>query len=176
MARYVGIRRSGFSLIELMIVIAILGIVAAIAIPAYGDYVIRAKVSGMINAVELVKQAVSEYRVVNGNLDDIDPADAEATFTALGLEDPTDLSDAITEVLFAKKDNNYMAIAICGSTAGQGTLAADTVDIYFTGVFSPSGMKWSCAYAGNSKFVPSSCRVLYVPATFGTLPTACAHS
>lgn len=176
MARYFTSNKTGFSLIELMIVIAILGIVAAIAIPAYGDYIIRAKVSGMVNAVDVVKQAVSEYRGVNGNYAEIDPTDSVATFEALGITDPTDLSDAIGQIQFAKKDDDYMAIAICGSTVGQGTADADTVDVYFTGFYSASGMKWSCAYDGSSKFVPSSCRTLYVPATFGTLDAECDHT
>ncbi len=176
MTRYFSITRHGFSLIELMIVIAILGIVSAIAVPAYGDYIIRAKVAGMINSADVVKQAVSEYRGVNGNLVEIDPADAVATFKAIGISDPTDLSEAIGEIKFAKKDNDYMAIAICGSTVGQGAAELDTVDVYFTGVYAASGMKWSCAYEGNSKFVPSSCRTLYVPATFGTLDAECDHT
>lgn len=167
--------KRGFSLIELMIVIAILGIVAAIAIPAYGDYIIRAKVSGMIGAVDTVKHSVAEYRGVNGNLAEIDPADPDATFTALGIDDPTDLSDAINSIEFTKVDDDYMAIVICGSTVGQGTPADDTVDIYFTGVYSDSGMKWGCAYEGSSKYVPSSCRILYDPDTFGELDTACVH-
>lgn len=169
------VRKQGFSLIELMIVIAILGIVAAIAIPAYGDYIIRAKVSGMINSADSLKQSVAEYRLVNGNLAEIDPADPVATLTALGVSDPSILSDAIDSVQFTKADDNNMSIAICGSTLGQGTASADTVDIYFTGIFYNSGMKWGCAYEGNSKFVPSSCRTLYDPDTFGELDTACVH-
>jgi type IV pilus assembly protein PilA len=164
-----------FSLIELMIVIAILGIVAAIAIPAYGDYIIRAKVSGMINAVDVIKQSVTEDRLEQGSLADIDPADTAATFAAIGATDPTPLSPAIQLVQFAKLTDNAMAIVICGSTAGQGTAAADTVDVYFTGAFTGSGMTWGCAYEGNSKYVPSSCRTLYDPLVYGAVTTACAH-
>lgn len=165
-----------FSLIELMIVIAILGIVAALAFPAYSDYVIRAKISGMINSVSVVKQAVAEYRGVNGNFDAIDPTDPEATFEALGINDPTDLSEAISSIEFAVLNNNFMAIVICGSTQGEGTGSADTVDIYLTGEVVTSGMTWGCAYAGNSNYVPSSCRTLYDPSTYGTVTQACDHS
>lgn len=176
----------GFSLIELMIVIAILGIVAAIAIPAYSDYVVRAKISGMITSAETIKLAVAEYRGTNGNLDGILPADAETTFTNLGIADPSELSPAINNVTFAKEDDDHMAIVICGSTEGQGTADTDTVDIYFTGLnltadtaveenAGGSGMTWSCAYEGSSKFVPSSCRTLYDSGTFGTVADACVH-
>lgn len=50
-------RTKGFSLIELMIVIAILGIVAALAIPAYNDYIIRAKVTNMLSIADVIKHA-----------------------------------------------------------------------------------------------------------------------
>ncbi len=166
----------GFSLIELMIVIAILGIVAALAFPAYSDYVIRAKISGMINSVSVIKQAVAEYRGVNGNFDAIDPGDPDATFDALGITDPTDLSEAIAEIQFTVLNNNFMSIVVCGSTQGEGTAPADTVDIYLTGEVVTSGMTWGCAYAGNSNYVPSSCRTPYDPGTYGALVNACDHT
>lgn len=59
-------RAKGFTLIELMIVIAILGILLAIAIPAYSDYTIRAKVSEGLNVAGAAKLAVSETRASSG--------------------------------------------------------------------------------------------------------------
>jgi type IV pilus assembly protein PilA len=53
--------QQGFTLIELMIVVAIIGILAAIAIPAYQDYTIRSKVTEMINAAGVCKTSVAEY-------------------------------------------------------------------------------------------------------------------
>ena len=59
--------QSGFTLIELMIVIAILGILIAIALPAYDDYTVRTKVAEGLNLATTAKTAVSESRFATGN-------------------------------------------------------------------------------------------------------------
>lgn len=58
--------QKGFTLIELMIVVAIIGILAAIAIPAYQDYTIRAQVTEGINLADAVKVAVADYYTQKG--------------------------------------------------------------------------------------------------------------
>src|SRR3982751_3816552 len=58
----------GFTLIELMIVVAIIGILAAIAIPAYQDYTIRSKVTELVNAAGVCKTSIAEYYQAQGKM------------------------------------------------------------------------------------------------------------
>ncbi|MEA1050428.1 prepilin-type N-terminal cleavage/methylation domain-containing protein [Lamprobacter modestohalophilus] len=64
-------RQSGFTLIELMIVVAIIGILAAIALPAYQDYTNRAKASELVLAASSARTCVSEIYQSAGSLDDV---------------------------------------------------------------------------------------------------------
>jgi type IV pilus assembly protein PilA len=73
--------QKGFTLIELMIVVAIIGILAAIAIPAYQDYTIRAQVTEGLNLIDGVKVAVADYYTQNG----VYPAAGLATAAPAGL-------------------------------------------------------------------------------------------
>ena len=74
--------QQGFTLIELMIVVAIIGILAAVALPAYQDYTKRAKVSEVVLAASAGKTTISEYVNTNGAM----PATATASLPAANVQ------------------------------------------------------------------------------------------
>ena len=80
--------QKGFTLIELMIVVAIIGILAAVAIPQYQDYTVKAKLSKSATYVAPFKTAVALYVQENGNLTGI-TGNATLMWTSLGMATPT---------------------------------------------------------------------------------------
>src|SRR4249919_2385611 len=90
--------QQGFTLIELMIVVAIIGILAAIAIPAYQDYTIRSKVTELVNAAGVCKTGVAEYYQSKGKMPaNIDEAGCSDKGTA-NASNPTVAAGGIINV------------------------------------------------------------------------------
>ena len=133
--------QKGFTLIELMIVVAIIGILAAVALPAYQDYTIRAKVSELVLAASGFKTSVAEKAATDGALTS---AGVGLTVTSGGKVTGGSVSDG-------------GIITILGSSTSVGT----AVTIILTPSVSASGsVAWACS-TGNSaiyKFVPAECR------------------
>ena len=144
--------QKGFTLIELMIVVAIIAILAAIAIPAYQDYLVRSQVSEGAVLTDGAKTAVAEYYSNKGTL----PADNKAAglSTAASINGSyvasvTVAAGKITALFSmtapqkANKDINGMAFVLSPVTSAGST-------------------KWTCSAAAGStvkaKYLPSSCR------------------
>jgi len=142
----------GFTLIELMIVVAIIGILAAVALPAYQDYTVRAKVSELVLAASSGKTAVSEYAQVNGKM----PTTASSPVT-----DQT--SKFVASVLWASAGGVSPAagtITVTG-TAAEPKISGKT--LMLTGTLQANGqVTWVCtagATAGiDAKYLPASCK------------------
>jgi len=145
-------QQQGFTLIELMIVIAIIGILAAIAIPAYQDYTIRTKVSEGLSLAGVAKLAVSETFNATGSYPTIDPANA-----SYGLPSASEISGTYVSSITAAPSTGVISIAFKTISTGK-VNSGDTV--LLTPDSSVNGsLQWTCN--GNdvpAKYVPANCR------------------
>jgi type IV pilus assembly protein PilA len=132
---------SGFTLIELMIVVAIIGILAAIALPAYKDYTVRAKVSELLIAASNSKTAVSEF------------AQSEGTLTGSGSGLTIGTSQYVTSASVSANGT----ITITGSAAALGADSAVTIQLVPT-LKSSGQVSWDCQSSSATKYLPATCR------------------
>ena len=138
--------QQGFTLIELMIVIAIVGILAAVALPAYQDYTIRAKMSEVIVRGSEAKTSVAEWFASKG---DFPSADASAPFT----------TGPAGKVRSATWDStNDRIVLMVGSTGTDAAVSGSTV--YMTVGASKNGVvTWVCEPGDiPQKYLPGSCK------------------
>jgi len=131
--------QQGFTLIELMIVVAIIGILAAVALPAYQDYTVRAKVSEVMLAASSAKDTVAEAAQNGGAL----PA---------SLDVQTQTSDYVSGVAYAS------GVITATATSKESKISGATITL--TGTFSSSTgqVTWACSGTIDAKYRPSSCK------------------
>jgi type IV pilus assembly protein PilA len=131
--------QQGFTLIELMIVVAIIGILAAVALPAYQDYTVRAKVSEVVLAASSPKTAIAEWAQTKNAL----PTAAE--FTPVWT--------ATTKVSAVTWDGTAIhATSVAAEIPGGG-------DVILTGAIQADGkVQWTCTGTIAAKYLPASCK------------------
>ena len=140
--------QQGFTLIELMIVVAIVGILAAIALPAYQDYTVRAKVSEGLARLAEGKTSVAEYYSANGNFP---PSAASAGFNTATA--------------------GYVASMNCGASCGELRITFNNKEpnlngrqVLLSGAPQNGQLVWKCTTNGapqpvSTKYLPASCRL-----------------
>ena len=137
--------QKGFTLIELMIVVAIIGILAAVALPAYQDYTVRAKVSELMLAASSARTCVTEAYQSSGGTTVPSTVEADCSIATLGKVGGATVAGGASAV-----------ITVTANSAASAVGAAATVVLTGT-VHSAGTLTWVCS--GNPlKYVPGSCR------------------
>ena len=151
--------QQGFTLIELMIVIAIVGILAAVALPAYQDYTVRAKMSEPLARGAEAKTAITEYYAATGTMPTA--AGVSAVFNTAG-------AGKVSQVSWVNGGGSQYITITINTAAGNNGIAelTATTNIVSLGVANKTAgvIDWTCGVGPGTKttvpakYLPGSCK------------------
>jgi type IV pilus assembly protein PilA len=142
--------QKGFTLIELMIVVAIIGILAAIALPAYQDYTVRSKVTDGLNLSAAAKLAVAETYASNGAW--------PATNAAAGVAAANTIISKYTQSVTIGA-NGVVSVQFTNAMGGNPSMNGMIVTL--TPADNGGSISWTCAIGAQTayyKYMPGECR------------------
>lgn len=143
--------QKGFTLIELMIVVAIVGILAAVALPAYQDYTARAQVAELITLADGAKLAVAETYQSTGAL--------PASNTAAGY------NGAVGKYTSGVSIGGSGVITATGGTGAAAGVSGNTLTLIPTADATTKNLVWACGGTIAANLRPSTCRTAVAPTT-----------
>ena len=153
--------QQGFTLIELMIVVAIIGILAAVALPAYQDYTIRAKMSEVILAMSACRTSVTEVYQSGGTAPAPDGWGCEITTASQATKYVNAMHTDVNGVVLATVQS--ISSVVDTSIVSLAPMSTGTQTAVYTGGQSQTLFGWRCGSTTDgttvsAKYLPGSCR------------------